>query len=208
MVFGNNTIFINKKRSILWNVFCLLQLMRKLLLLLILFVSMTTAYAQKEINWMSMNDALAAQAQNPKHIFIDMYTSWCGPCKLLDRNTFTNKEVIHYLNTHYYAVKFNAEGIEPVSYMSQSFGNPTYNPANSNRRNPQHQFAKHLGVSAYPTLAFLNMKGQLLTNVNGYQAPQQLEMYLKLFATEAYLNFKSQDDFSTYIANFKPVFVE
>ena len=92
--------------------------------------------------------------------------------------------------------------------MDQPFGNPSYDPAKSTRRNSQHQFAKHLGVKAYPTLAFLNMKGQLLTNVQGYQTAQQLELYLKLFVTEVYLDFKSQNDFSTYITNFKPAFVE
>ena len=51
------------------------------------------------------------------------------------------------------------------------------------------------------------MKGQLLTNVQGYQTAQQLELYLKLFVTEVYLDFKSQNDFSTYITNFKPAFV-
>jgi thioredoxin-related protein len=182
--------------------------MKNILFLLITLVSITTASAQKEIKWISMNDALAAQAQNPKLIFIDMYTTWCGPCKLLDRNTFSNADVIDYINEYYYAVKFNAEGEEPVSYMNETFGNPSYDPAKANRRNSQHQFARHLGIRAYPTLAFLDQKGALLTTVKSYRTPQQLELYLTLFASGDYLNLKTQDEFSTYSENFKPTFIE
>ena len=69
--------------------------MKKLILLLIL-LSAGTLTAQK-INWMTMNEALAAQKKEPKKIFMDVYTDWCGPCKLLDRNTFSNKKVINTL---------------------------------------------------------------------------------------------------------------
>ena len=38
-----------------------------------------------------MDEAARLQKQNPKKIIIDMYTTWCGPCRMLDRNTFSNK---------------------------------------------------------------------------------------------------------------------
>ena len=41
---------------------------------------------------------------------MDIYTDWCGPCKLMDKNTFQNPDVAQYLNNNFYAVKFNAEG--------------------------------------------------------------------------------------------------
>ncbi|MDC1355849.1 thioredoxin family protein, partial [Flavobacteriaceae bacterium] len=77
--------------------------------------------AAQTINWVSMDEALALQQKTPKKILIDMYTSWCGPCKMLDRNTFTNKDLIAYVNEHYYAVKFNAEGNETVNFKDQKF---------------------------------------------------------------------------------------
>ena len=65
--------------------------MKKLLLLgLLLVVGSMTA---QKINWMSMEEALAAQEKQPKKIFMDVYTTWCGPCKLLDRNTFSDAQV-------------------------------------------------------------------------------------------------------------------
>ena len=98
--------------------------MKKLILLLIL-LSAGTLTAQK-INWMTMNEALAAQKKEPKKIFMDVYTDWCGPCKLLDRNTFSNKKVINFINENYYAVKFNAEGTEEITYQDFTYTNPNY----------------------------------------------------------------------------------
>ena len=45
-------------------------------------LSFTTFQAQ-EIKWMTMNEALAAQKKVPKKIFMDVYTTWCGPCKAI-----------------------------------------------------------------------------------------------------------------------------
>ncbi|MGB2404834.1 MAG: thioredoxin family protein, partial [Flavobacteriaceae bacterium] len=72
---------------------------------LILFVFLGFGLQAQEINWLTLPEALEAQKAEPKKIFMDVYTIWCGPCKLLDRNTFSNKDVIRYINTHFYAVK-------------------------------------------------------------------------------------------------------
>ena len=77
------------------------------LLLLILLASFNFIKAQK-IEWMTLAQAMEAQKAEPKKIFMDVYTDWCGPCKLLDKNTFQNPDVSSYISEHYYAVKFNA----------------------------------------------------------------------------------------------------
>lgn len=43
----------------------------------------------KLIKWMSMEEAQAAAKKSPRPLFVDVYTSWCGPCKMLDARTFT-----------------------------------------------------------------------------------------------------------------------
>ncbi len=69
-----------------------------LLLSLLLVGSLSQA---QEIEWMTMNEALEAQKEDPKKIFMDVYTTWCGPCKLMDRNTFKNPQVISFINDNY-----------------------------------------------------------------------------------------------------------
>ncbi len=104
--------------------------MKKILLIILILVGINKIYAQDKINWMSMNEALAAQKESPKKIFMDVYTKWCGPCKLLDKNTFKNKSVVDYVNDNYYAVKFNAEGNDIINFNGKEFKNTGYNPGN------------------------------------------------------------------------------
>ena len=150
----------------------------KNLLFAIGFLFMLPIQAQ-EIKWMTMNEALEAQQENPKKIFMDVYTDWCGPCKLLDKKTFHNKDVVDYVNSNYYAVKFNAEGTEEISYNDFTYTNPNYNPDRKGR-NSQHFFANALKITGYPSIVFFDKESRVITPLVGYKTPQQLELYLKM----------------------------
>jgi thioredoxin-related protein len=177
----------------------------KYILLFTVFLAAGTLSAQK-IKWMTMNDAVAAQANNPKKIFVDMYTNWCGPCKMLDRNTFSNKDVIKYINANFYAVKFNAEGNEIIKTGGQTFTNPKYDPTKAQRRNSAHEFARYMGVRAYPTVLFIGEDGNLINRVKGYKTPQQMELYLKFFGTDLWETLNTQEAFNEYFNSFEPQF--
>ena len=175
-------------------------------LLVILVVLLPFSSHAQDINWLSMDEALAKQKEIPKKIMIDMYTTWCGPCKMLDRNTFSNPKLAEYVNANYYAVKFNAEGNESLQFNGQPLTNPNYDPAKARRRNSQHQLAQYFGVTAYPTIVFLGENAAFLAPIPGYKSPEQLELYLKLFATDTYKTINSQEAFNTYYKSFKPSF--
>ncbi|WP_394333619.1 thioredoxin family protein [Winogradskyella jejuensis] len=160
----------------------------------------------QEINWITFEEAVALQKKNPKKIMMDVYTNWCGPCKMLDRDTFKNKDVVAYVNANFYAVKFNAEGNTTVTYKDNTFSNPGYDPAKANRRNSPHEFSRFLRVRAFPTIAFFDEELNLIAPITGYQRPQQLELYLKLFKDDKYKDMKSQEAFNEYYKNFKPSF--
>jgi|TARA_Y100000385_G_scaffold243724_1_gene261343 thioredoxin-related protein len=174
-------------------------------LFLIFLLSYVSIQAQS-INWVTMDEALALQKKVPKAIMVDVYTTWCGPCKLLDKNTFTNKDLIAFVNTHFYAVKFNGEGNEVVNYNSQQLSNPSYDPAKAKRRNSQHQLTQYFGVRAYPTIVFLGQKAELIAPIPGYQTPQKLELYLQLFKDDTYKKMNTQEAFNNYYKSFKPTF--
>ena len=177
--------------------------MKKILLLAVLLIG-TAASAQK-IKWMSMDDALAAQAKNPKKIFVDMYTNWCGPCKLLDKNTFSNKDVISYINEHYYAVKFNAEGKESIVFEDFTYTNPNYREGRRGR-NATHFFADALKLQGYPSLVFFESDGSLIQAVPGYKTPEQLELFLKMIASNDYKDVNTGEKWQAYQENFKSTF--
>ena len=91
------------------------------LTLFILIFSIHFTYSQK-VNWVSFEQAVKLQKTNPKNIMMDVYTEWCGPCKMMDKNTFENPLIAKFLNDNFYAVKFNAEGTEKVSYNGKVYG--------------------------------------------------------------------------------------
>lgn len=169
-----------------------------------MFLMCLFAQAQ-EINWMTMNDALEAQKKQPKKIFMDVYTDWCGPCKLLDKKTFHNKDVVSYVNEHYYAVKFNGEGTEEVHYNDFTYKNPNHNPERKGR-NSQHFFANALKISGYPSMVFFDEKGNLIAPVVGYKTPQQLEIYLKMIKNNDYKELTTADAWQKYEKSFVNTF--
>lgn len=178
-------------------------MMKKILLLLILFA---VGYVNaQEINWMTMNEALAAQQENPKKIFMDVYTTWCGPCKLMDRNTFSSKDVIDYINDNYYAVKFNAEGTEEVTFEDFTYTNPNYQEGRKGR-NTTHFFADALKLRGYPSLVFFGSDGVLIQAIPGYKTPSQLEIYLKMIGSDDYLKVVTAEEWADYQENFKGTF--
>ncbi len=180
--------------------------MKKLVVFTFLVLFTLTGYAQEgKINWITIEEAVAAQETAPRKIMMDMYTTWCGPCKMLDKNTFQNKDVADYVNKNYYAVKFNAEGGETITYKDKSYGNPGFD-ASKKGRNSQHQFAQFLRVQAYPTIIFLDEKADLITPVKGYHSPNQIEIYLKLFATDKYKEVTTKEQWEIYQKGFKSEF--
>ncbi|MBU2939216.1 thioredoxin family protein [Lacinutrix sp. C3R15] len=180
--------------------------MKNLTLTLLLAVLTIGSVTAQEINWLTFEEALELQKKKPKKIMIDMYTVWCGPCKMLDKNTFQNKEVAAYVNENFYAVKFNAEGNDVVSFKGKEYSNPSYDPAKASRRNSSHQLSRYFQINAYPTIVYLDENAELIAPIKGYQTPKQIELYLKMFANNDYKELTTQDAFNEYYLAFKPEF--
>ena len=149
--------------------------MRRIVFLLTLIIATLAAKAQKqEVQWMSFSDALSAQQKNPKPIFVDVYTEWCGPCKMLDLYTFSDEGFVAYINKNYYAVKFNAEGNETVTLNGKKYGNPNYD-INRPGRNSAHELVSYFKITGYPTMLVLDDKGELKASIIGYHSYPQLK---------------------------------
>ncbi len=157
------------------------------------------------VNWMTVEEMTKAQKKEPRKVLIDVYTTWCGPCKMMDANTFTNKDVVKYINENFYAVKFNAESADPVTYKGQTFTNPNYDP-NARGRNGVHEFSRALRVSAYPTIVYMDEELNMIAPIKGYQTPPQIELYLRFFSTDAYKEVQTQEEWEAYQNDFQASF--
>jgi thioredoxin-related protein len=176
--------------------------MKRILLGMLILIGATTT---AQVNWMSFDEAIAAQAVTPKKIIVDVYTDWCGPCKLMDRNTFQNKKVSSFINAHYYAVKFNGEGTEEVNYLDNVYTNPNHDP-NRRGRNSQHEFAQAMKIRGYPSIVFFDEKGNYIQPVVGYKTPSQLEIYLKMIYNDDYKELTTAEKWQAYQDAFKYTF--
>jgi thioredoxin-related protein len=174
------------------------------ILILLVFTQSALRAQHESIQWMSMDEVEAAMKKEPRKILIDVYTPWCGPCKMMANNTFTNPQIVEYINQNYYAVKFNAEGSEDVTFLGTTYTNPQYDPARGNGRNGTHEFTMAVapvnGRVAYPTIVYMDESFKILSPVQGYMQPDQIMPILHFFGDNAYLD-QSWSDYSTSYSN-------
>jgi thioredoxin-related protein len=130
-----------------------------------------------EIPWATMGKIESLVAKKPRKTIVDVYTPWCGPCKMMDRNTFTNPEIINQIGKNFYAVKFNAEGPDPISFLGKEYANPQFKPKKRGRNAP-HQLSGFFSVRGYPTLVVLDENMKIIDKIVGYKTPEQLKVEL------------------------------
>lgn len=125
---------------------------------LITLISAQIASAQEKINWLTFEEAAAKTAENPKMVFVDVYTDWCGWCKKMDKDTFSDPKVIAYINENFYAVKMNAENTK----RSFDFRGKQYTEAT---------MAKAMRVNSYPNFIIMDPLMENITQYPGYREP-------------------------------------
>ena len=168
--------------------------MKNLILVLLLIApAMLLSGQTEEVKWYSIEEAAALAKSNPRPIFVDAYTDWCGWCKKLDKDTFSNPVIAEILNTKYYAVKFDAEGKNPVTFQGKKF-------INDGSLGKTHQLAYALlqGNMGYPTVVFLTADSELITPVSGYKTPVQFEPMLIYFAGTSWQKQSYEDFMKTF----------
>jgi len=155
--------------------------------------SQNTANAQ--VNWMSIADLQTAMKKDERKVMVDLYTSWCGWCKRMDKATFQNPEIAKYLNDNFYAVKFNAEDQQTIPFKGEEH---KFVPAGRKGYNElAYKFAN--GRMSYPTIAFLDEDLNRIDSYPGYKQPQQFDPLLKFIKEGEY---KSQS-FQQYAQGFQ-----
>lgn len=186
--------------------------MKRIILLVVAFLSLTpavmagdknkkakkTAQAAEadttEIHWLSLDDVQVAMKKEPKKVWFDIYTDWCGWCKVMDKKTFSNKDVIRYMNKNFYAVRLNAEQKDTIRFMGKSYGFVPQYRAN--------MFAVELlkGQMSYPTGVVLEPNFQNPIAIPGYQDVTSMEKILKYIGEDIYKTKK----FPEYEKEFTP----
>lgn len=98
----------------------------------------------------SWEQLMAEAKQSGKPVFVDVYTTWCGPCKLMAKNIFPQNAVGETYNSSFINYKLDAETPEGSV------------------------LAKQYNVGAYPTFLYLKNDGELVHKAIGYFPDQQI----------------------------------
>jgi thioredoxin-related protein len=158
--------------------------------------------ANEKIVWYSFAEAVKMNQGFPKKkILVDMFTDWCGWCKKMDAVTFSHPEIIKYINDHYWAVKFNAEGFDTVNFNGVTYINP--NPQGTKRSTHQLTVTLLSRQLTYPSYVFFNENNQILTVVKGYIKPKSFEPVIHYFGDNSHFKMSWEEFNKTFHGNIK-----
>lgn len=153
-----------------------------------------TPVNDKEIEWLSWDDVQVKMKKEPRKVWVDVYTDWCGWCKRMDATTFKNPELIKYMNTKFYAVRFNAEKMDSIRFLGTLY---TIQP----QTHTNELAVKWMnGQLSYPTGVFMEENFIGPQPVPGYHPVPEMESILKFLGENVYKTQK----YDEFIKTFKP----
>lgn len=122
----------------------------KLTFLALIALVSTCSFGQITFEHGTLEEALKKAKQAKKPLFVDVYATWCGPCKQMAATSFIDPEVTAYYNDHFISLKLDGEKNDGPDVMQK------------------------YGITAYPTLLYFNANGDLVGKVVGGQQAKQL----------------------------------
>jgi uncharacterized protein YyaL (SSP411 family) len=162
---------------------------------IVLLVVSFVPSSKDKVKWITVAELQDAYAKSPKPILVDVYTDWCGWCKVMDRETYNDDKVAAYVNENYYAIKLDAERKDSVLWAGKKFG---YNP--DNRVN---DLAVYLlgGQMSYPTTVFMPSLSDRPAPLAGYLKPKEIEAPLRYFGDGVYKTKNFPEFMKTFTNN-------
>ncbi len=138
------------------------------------------------VKWMSFEQAVEKSKTEKRKIFIDVYTDWCGWCKVMDKNTFSEAEVAKILNEKFYPVKLDAEQTADITFQGTTFKFVPYGNKGT------HQLAMALlnNQMSYPTVVFLNDDFSMIQPLAGYQKAEEFHKIAQFIGEDHFKKMK------------------
>lgn len=182
--------------------------MKKYLLVFLVVASIASIMAMTDpkssnssegaVKWMTFEEAIEKSKTEKRKIFIDVYTDWCGWCKVMDKNTFNEPTIAKTLNEKFYPVKFNAEQKEDVVFNGTTF------KFVESGRSGYHELAAALlnNQLSYPTVVFLDEDFKTASPVAGYRKPEEFHKIMTYFG-EDHFKKGGQDGWAQFEAQYK-----
>lgn len=146
-----------------------------------LFFGLSQADKDANVRWAPFTEGLKTATVKSKYVFVDVYTDWCGYCKQLDAVTFKASPVVAELEKNFISVKLNAESEMPLAWKGNKM--------------TARELAGRWNVDGFPTLLFLNAKGDVIGSFSSYADPELMVKLLTYISSGARERKVSFEDF-------------
>ncbi len=140
---------------------------------------------------LTFDEALKTAKKENKKVIVDVYTDWCGWCKKMDRDAYSNSDIKEIIEDDFILVRLDAEGSGTNTYNGKSYTDA--------------ELAAYFQVSGYPTTVFLDSKGKIIefnydkykmNNLPGYYPANDFKKVLEYIRDDMY----KDTDLSTIIS--------
>lgn len=137
---------------------------------LLLFLNKTNSLVGQNIQFtesLTWNDVINEAKLTNKYIFVDCYTTWCGPCKRMESDVYTDKNVIKFANENFISLKIQIDSTNNDNDLIKKKYDMAY------------YISKNYGVHAFPMYLFFSPLGEIVDKDLGYKNKDEFFNILK-----------------------------
>jgi len=133
----------------------------------------------EDLRWRQWDEGINATQASGKFMLVDVYTTWCGWCKKMNRTVFGHPQIQQLLAEGFIPVKLNAESSNLIT--------------NGLNQCTEQEMAKQMEVNSFPTILIYNSQFQLVSRLNGYKEPDIFIRYLKYIRGRHYTEYSFKE---------------
>ena len=142
------------------------NILRFVTLFILIPMALPPAYAGNQIQWRSYEDGKSLAQAESKKIFVNFRADWCNYCRTMEKETFTDTDIIDFLNSNFISIKVDVDRQKSV--------------------------ARKYNIQPLPDTWFLTEAGEVIGNRPGYLTPKDLLPLLRYIHTESYQKMNYQ----------------
>lgn len=129
-------------------------------------------YPEDAPDWKPFGEAAEAARSDGDLVLIHAYTVWCGWCRRLDHDVYTDDTVQAYLAEHYEVTRVDIESPETINFFGAQA--------------PMREIGQVFEVRSTPTTVFFDAEGNYITKLSGYQPAERFLLVLRYVREAAY----------------------